>query len=353
MVVFTLLSLIGFAIAVLLKEGTNQLYISSGVMFSAGVLLAGGLVHLLGDSTEGFDRLAVDGRLRCSEKCFPWSFAISGLTVVALVCIEIIVRDMTIQKLESGNNTRSSNSNNNNNNNNNNNHSNSRQQFDANRNLESTISPRVDNANEDKNATEVVVDAAAVESSDNEAQRKSDAAELTCQDINILIGNHGDNSVETLTAVVLTTALSIHVIIEGIGIGAMDDISAIQASFVGVAFHKSFTAYALANSLVSCGYWKDKAQRKYFYASTGLFIGLTLVGIAVGWGVSTAIGNTEDSLGSAIVVAVTAGSFFYVSAFEIIPEEMSIIKRNRLQTPWIVFWFLLGYCLMTLLAIWA
>jgi hypothetical protein len=38
MVVFTSLSIIGFIVAILLKERAKQLYISSGSMFSAGTL---------------------------------------------------------------------------------------------------------------------------------------------------------------------------------------------------------------------------------------------------------------------------------------------------------------------------
>jgi zinc transporter ZupT len=121
-----------------------------------------------------------------------------------------------------------------------------------------------------------------------------------------------------------------------------------NSSAIGI--HKGFTAYALASSLIASGYWSDKSKRKYFYASTGLFIGLTLIGIAIGWGISTA--TSEDSLVSAILIACTAGSFLYVSAIEIIPEEMDIIKQQKLKTPLIILCFLMGYCLMTILAIW-
>jgi hypothetical protein len=47
--VFTALSIIGVWVAVLMKNRAKQVYVSCGVLFSAGVLLAGGLVHLLVD----------------------------------------------------------------------------------------------------------------------------------------------------------------------------------------------------------------------------------------------------------------------------------------------------------------
>jgi hypothetical protein len=49
MVVFTALSILGAALAVVMKKKAKQVYITCGVLFSAGVLLAGGLVHLLFD----------------------------------------------------------------------------------------------------------------------------------------------------------------------------------------------------------------------------------------------------------------------------------------------------------------
>lgn len=50
MAVFTALSIIGVWVAVVMKNRAKQVYVSCGVLFSAGVLLAGGLVHLLVDS---------------------------------------------------------------------------------------------------------------------------------------------------------------------------------------------------------------------------------------------------------------------------------------------------------------
>jgi uncharacterized membrane protein YgdD (TMEM256/DUF423 family) len=49
MAVFTALSIVGVAVAVVMKNRAKQLYVSCGVLFSAGVLLAGDLVHLLVD----------------------------------------------------------------------------------------------------------------------------------------------------------------------------------------------------------------------------------------------------------------------------------------------------------------
>ena len=333
MAVFTLLSLAGFAAAILLRERANQLWVSSGVMFSAGVLLAGGLVHLLGDSTEGFEEAGATS--------FPWSYAVSGLTVAVLVCVEMVVRDVALRRAEAGSRAK-----------------NEKQEQKPDLGASGTsqpsemkvvVDPGGSAEDQSKDTKEIETKAVPVPTDGQQKagnQRPSLSKNLSHQDLHAVIGNE---DIDPLTAVVLTIALSIHTVIEGIGVGATDDVSAIRSSFVAIAFHKSFTAYALANSLVECGYWGDPSKRKYFYASTGLFVGLTLVGIGVGWALSAATGG----LGSAIVVAVTSGSFLYVAAIEIIPDELETIGEQRLQTPLIALSFLGGYCLMSMLAIWA
>lgn len=72
-VCFTIVSLIGAWVAVLLDDRDNQLFVSCGVLFSAGVLLAGGFVHLLNDSNQTFLNLGYDN--------FQWAFLISGKDV--------------------------------------------------------------------------------------------------------------------------------------------------------------------------------------------------------------------------------------------------------------------------------
>ena len=64
-----------------MKERAKQVYITCGILFSAGVLLAAGFVHMLNDSNEDFIDAGVDN--------FPWAFSISGVTVVCLMCFEI------------------------------------------------------------------------------------------------------------------------------------------------------------------------------------------------------------------------------------------------------------------------
>ena len=162
---------------------------------------------------------------------------------------------------------------------------------------------------------------------------------------------HAIDGDDPLGSFILTVALSNHSIIEGVGIGDADNYDSFRAAFIAIAVHKAFTAFALGNSLVSSGLWADKSKRKYFYASVGLFILLSIIGIAVGWAISTE--KSLKAATTAVFIGITEGAFIYVSAIEILPEEARTIKQAELPIFPVVFFFVAGYVLMALLALWA
>eukprot|EP00956_Cyclotella_meneghiniana_P017579 scaffold28858_cov71-Cyclotella_meneghiniana.AAC.4 len=306
MVVFTVLSIIGFAIPVILENRANQLYVTSGTMFSAGVLLAAGFVHLLVDSNETVSEV-------CGEECFPWSFAVAGI----------------IMNTYGGKNTAET--------------------SDGVGNVGEKNEPQQD-SRPARASVEYDADASMMTMS-----RVGSAFSVIPNQDGLADGHHHhthDGHLDWLTSAILTFALDIHVILEGLGIGATNDVSEIESQFVAVAFHKFFTAYALSTQLVEDGLWSNPQKRVYYFISTGLFIGLNFLGIGIGWAISSENDSDSDTLGTAIIIAMCAGSFVYVSAIEIIPEQMEIIRSRRLSTPLIIFCFLLGYCLMTLLGKW-
>ena len=284
MAVFTVMSIIGAAIAVVMKDRAKQIYVTCGVLFSSGVLLAGGFVHLLGDSNEQFTDLGIDN--------FPWAFFVSGSTILGLTCIEMVL-DRAMEGC--------------------------------------TKKKEVKAQTNDDLSTATGLEDGAL------------AAPLIVADHTNI---HPDNP---FSAVLLTIAISIHVVLEGLGIGATQDIGDLQAAFIAVAVHKAFVAFALAENVVSSGYWEDKTQRKYFYLSLGTFIILSILGIGIGW----AISSSGDGLVAAVLIGITSGSFIYVSVVEILPQETKNIKREHLAVMPPIISFLLGYGLMSVLALWA
>ena len=255
----------------------------------------------LAPSNDEFLALDVDN--------FQWAFAIAGLTVVMLVCLELALERVIDNKM---------------------NHSKPEENAEASG--EEQNSKKGDGKDEEE---------------DREVQGNAVDNEEHDQDGH----DHGHivDEENPLASILLTIALSVHSIIEGIGIGITDNVSALESSFIAVLVHKGFTAFALGNQLISSGYWVDKSKRKYFYISMGIFIGVALLGIGIGWGTSSA----NSHVTSAVFVGITSGSFIFVAALEIIPEEARAVKKERLNVLLVAFCFIAGYCLMSMLALWA
>ena len=158
-----------------------------------------------------------------------------------------------------------------------------------------------------------------------------------------------DHSENFFSTVILTIALSIHSILEGFGIGASGNTSAIKSAFIAISVHKGFTAFSLAQGLMSSGCWEDHSKRKYFYISIGTFIFVSLFGISIGWGISS---TGEDNFLAAVLNGITSGSFVYVTVVEVLPHEAKKIKRERIFLLPVIFSFVAGYCVMMCLALW-
>lgn len=157
-----------------------------------------------------------------------------------------------------------------------------------------------------------------------------------------------DSKFDPLPAILLTVALGIHSFIEGLGIGETPDVSALESAFIAVVFHKGFTAFALAESLVNTGFWV-KGRRKWFFLSLGIFIFIAIIGIGIGWAASP---STENATAAAFV-GITSGSFIFVALHELIPEQMDRIDKGNLPLIYPICSFWAGYGLMSMLALWA
>lgn len=301
---FTIVSLMGAWVAVLLNDRDNQLFVSCGVLFSAGVLLAGGFVHLLNDSNQTFLNLGYDN--------FQWAFLIAGITIVLLTNMEIVVSRMLdkllLRRKQSMNVDQSS---------------------VVNDNVNSLEDPR-ERANTDNE-----------EPPESPEFIEEDSTQLNSK-------QEKDAKFDPLPAILLTVALGIHSFIEGLGIGETPDIAALESAFVAVVFHKGFTAFALAESLISTGFWA-KGQRKWFFLSLGIFIFIAIIGIGIGWAASPSSENAT----AATFVGITSGSFIFVALHELIPEQMDRIDKGKLTLiyPSLSLWA--GYGLMSMLALWA
>ncbi|KAG2429027.1 hypothetical protein HXX76_011269 [Chlamydomonas incerta] len=155
----------------------------------------------------------------------------------------------------------------------------------------------------------------------------------------VLLGA-GGRKLSFATAVLLAAALCIHSILEGMALGAQVSMRSTEDIMVAIAAHKGLAAYALGASIVESG-----ASSARFWTVIGCFAAATPLGIGIGYGLS----SSANSRPGAALSALASGTFLYVAFMEVIPKELADGKHRLLKMGV----FLLGYGLMSLLAVWA
>lgn len=150
----------------------------------------------------------------------------------------------------------------------------------------------------------------------------------------------GRRKLSFATAVLLASALCIHSVLEGMALGAQSSMRSTEDIMIAIAAHKGLAAYALGASIVESG-----APSSRFWTVIGFFSMATPVGIFVGFSMST---NPKSLVGAALS-ALASGTFLYVAFMEVIPKELADGQHRMAKMAA----FLIGFLLMSLLAIWA
>ena len=142
------------------------------------------------------------------------------------------------------------------------------------------------------------------------------------------------------TTVLLAAALCVHSILEGMALGAQKTIKDSEDIMIAIVAHKGLAAYALGSSVID-----SKVSSRKFWTVVGLFSVATPVGIFFGYIL------TEVSSGSsaAALSALASGTFLYVAVMEVIPKELADPTHRLMKMSML----LLGFGLMSMLAIWA
>ncbi|GIL75124.1 hypothetical protein Vretimale_7809 [Volvox reticuliferus] len=151
----------------------------------------------------------------------------------------------------------------------------------------------------------------------------------------------GGRRLSFATAVLLAAALCIHSVLEGMALGAQSSMRSTEDIMVAIAAHKGLAAYALGASIMESG-----ASSERFWTVIGCFSLATPLGIFAGYGMST---RSANGTSGAALSALASGTFLYVAFMEVIPKELADGKHRLAKMAA----FLLGYSLMSLLAVWA
>lgn len=127
----------------------------------------------------------------------------------------------------------------------------------------------------------------------------------------------GPSSVNSL---ILVLAVSIHSIFEGLAIGLQTSSTAVYRLLLAVSFHKIIVT-------VSLGLQIARIKRKLVFA---IIFGIVYSSAApLGVFIGSMVASNTDDLTVGIMQSLACGTFIYVAAFEILPEELRSPKRSR------------------------
>lgn len=156
--------------------------------------------------------------------------------------------------------------------------------------------------------------------------------------------SHDHHQIQTdgspAVAFVLFVALSFHSIMEGLGIGAQNESA--WGIFLAIIVHKGLAAFALGSGLL-----RSNVSREKFVLYMFVFSMMSIVGIIVGWIISSE--SVDDSASAGICLALASGTFIYVAVMEVIPHEFA----HRHNTGSKMAALVMGYAIFGTLAKWS
>ncbi|XP_033749185.1 LOW QUALITY PROTEIN: zinc transporter ZIP1-like [Pecten maximus] len=138
-----------------------------------------------------------------------------------------------------------------------------------------------------------------------------------------IIDTSGDGRSKTtrrIRAVILVIALSIHMIFEGMAIGLQNSASNTWTLVAAISVHKAVIVFSVALKM------KEIVEGNLQIVLYILYLSLVSpIGIAIGIAVtSTGSGNESmQNTSSGILQSLAAGTFLYVTFFEILQKELS------------------------------
>ncbi|XP_033749186.1 zinc transporter ZIP3-like [Pecten maximus] len=161
-----------------------------------------------------------------------------------------------------------------------------------------------------------------------------------------IIDTSGDGRSKTtrrIRAVILVIALSIHMIFEGMAIGLQNTVSNTWTLVAAISVHKAVIVFSVGLKM------KEIVEGNLRIILYILYLSLVSpIGIAVGLAV-TSTGSGNDSVqnkSSGILQSLAAGTFLYVTFFEILQKELS--NGYSLLKVFLTF---LGFAAMTALKV--
>lgn len=234
-------SLVGIIISVALGGG-NTKWFSAGIMFAAGILLAGAFVDTIPEAVQIFEQV--------TDSDFPWATTLVAVTFLALTSIEVSAERFLLHLQSKGISVFHAG------------HGHQHEQQESAHTSGNAVLKDVEDDLE-SNSTE-----------DNEISAvnsisESEEDDTMATDVNPFVG------------ILLVIVLSIHDVLEGLALGASDSVEGIRTTFIAIVLHRPFAGFALGSSLVAAGYWQQP-KRKWFYLFVVTYLSMDFIGQGVG-----------------------------------------------------------------------
>ena len=156
-----------------------------------------------------------------------------------------------------------------------------------------------------------------------------------CKDIKSL------EKMSELTALALIIAVSLHAVIEGMGMGAGKSTEGVVSTFIGVAVHKGLEGFAVGANLIGAAV----SKRRFIMYSAVVCLASPL-GALIGYLMT--LGNARTGVVGPVLGALAVGTFIQVATMEFLPRTFA--KQDH-------FWLksmglLAGFAVMSTMPIW-
>jgi zinc transporter 1/2/3 len=299
-------------------------------LFSAGIILGTGFVHMLPEAQSSIEKALPDVK-------YPISGVISGISIIFLMTIEQLINkffhnskkkkhsslsdnNITQTIVETGMTTQFD-------------------KFDHSKSRESGSS--TNKSDSDRSESD--------NSDEHYYQKQHSKNEGHCHTINIIYQN--DPLMKKLTTVfILEVGIAIHSIIIGITLGTTVNKTSFVSLFIAMSLHQFFEGIALGSSIVKAKileFWKVMSM-------VGLFSFSTPIGIIIGILTNNSY-NPESKtsyLTQGIFNAISAGVLIYMALIHLIIEDFNNNDINGNIKFLMLIAILLGFGTTSVIAIW-
>ncbi len=143
-----------------------------------------------------------------------------------------------------------------------------------------------------------------------------------------------------LRSYLLLIALSVHALFEGLAVGLFQNIDNMVELLGALIIHKCILGFSIGINLVQHGFPAMMVARSSF-----LFSAMSPIGLGIGILMLTYASPSLGRVFSAVFQAIAAGTFLYVTFFEIFFHELNSKECHRLLK---VLMMILGYSLITI-----